>query len=187
MKIKAFLFGKSAFLGFLFPALAVSGVVQGCGGGGGGGNDGFGDFAGVWNGSASLVEDSCIQLQSAIFFNHLVKQDRGVVTLDNGATTFDGAAEADSFTVSASRPFPGGTFGGVGNCTEEITWRYEAVRRNEAQFVVRQSNVSCSESGRTSTCSTTFSGSAFRNGGGPVIFGAGGTGAENGSVSDAAL
>ncbi len=138
-------------------------VSTGCGGGGGGGSS----FAGTWTGSVSLVEPGCgldNQDQPFISFSHLINQNADTVVLDNGAMTFTGAVTgAQSFSVSATRPSR--IIPGDGGCTETITWRYENVKRDEAPFVVRSSEISC---GDGTKCSFAFSGSGFRNGGGPI-------------------
>lgn len=140
-------------------------AVTGCGGDGGGDEGGIGDFAGVWSGSANIVEDTCRTdfVEFSIFFNHLVNQNGPVIVLDNGASTFQGTAEQQSFTASQTRapldPPPN-----AGACEEEVVWRYDAIERDTAQFVVRKSTIRCSDGQRTSECARTFSGSAFRAG-----------------------
>ena len=142
--------------------LAALICIAGCGGSGGGDSA---EFAGVWNGGASLVEDSCgviTEFQQFISFTHLVNQDGERVVLDNGAISFGGRVTGDSsFSADTSRSTT--VLSGVSGCTETITWRYEQVKRNEAPFVVRDSAISCD--GGVS-CKFTFTGSAYRAGGG---------------------
>ncbi len=149
--------------------LAAGLFSVGCGGSGGG--DGIGNFDGVWNGNASLVEDTCFQYGASdpfnfgVYFSHLVNQDGAVIVLDNGASTFSGTAGEDSFSVSQDRTYTG-DFASGKPCFEKITWRYEKVLRDNAQFVVRRSDVTCEDG--TVRCATTFTGSAYRSGG-PLI------------------
>lgn len=143
----------------------VIGIVgAGCGGSGGG--DERGKFSGVWSGGANVVESSCpvSGLEYGIYYTHLVNQDGDKIVLDNGATTFEGTAGDRSFHASQRRGYVG-TLNGVGNCVEDIQWRYEEIDRDVAQFVVRRSTVSCSSGSDSATCTMTFSGTGYRQGG----------------------
>lgn len=146
-------------------------LLTACGGGGGGDDDGVGEFNGVWNGNASLVEDNCSTFPSeySIFFTHLVNQDGATIVLDNGASVFQGTAGEQSFNASLKRagaePFPG-----AGTCEETITWRYDAVERDTANFVVRTSMLRCTAGTTVTECSRTFSGSAYRSPTGNGVF-----------------
>ena len=111
-----------------------------------------------------MVEDGCGGVPQFAFFNHLVNQDEFQVVLDNGFLTFSGTVTSDtSFSVETernpSRVFPGS------NCSETITWRYEAIDESSgrANFVVRRSEVSCNEPGLPERCAFGFSGTALRS------------------------
>lgn len=136
--------------------LLILGAFCGCSGGGGGGDE----FAGVWSGSVTLVEDSCgfAAPDSYLYFTHLVNQTESEVALDNGFETFSGEPTGSgSFSVSATRdivnPLTGQTCSGV------ITWRYDAVEKDYAGFVVRSTDVTC----ETGKCKISFSGSGYRS------------------------
>ena len=143
--------------------ILIGALAGGCGGSGG---NGKGKFSGVWSGGGSLVETSCpgVAYEYGIYYTHLVNQEGDKILLDNGASTFEGAAGERSFTASQRRSFAG-TLNGVGNCIEDIQWRYEEIDRDAASFVVRRSTVSCSSGAQSASCNTTFSGSAYRQGG----------------------
>lgn len=147
----------------LVSVMIVGALVAGCGGSGG---DGRGKFSGVWSGGGSLVENSCpgVSYDYGIYYTHLVNQDGDKIVLDNGASTFEGVAGERSFSASQRRSFAG-TLNGIGNCIEDIQWRYEEIDRDAASFVVRRSTLSCSSGAQSATCSTVFSGSGYRQGG----------------------
>ena len=138
-------------------------AILGCGGGGGG--DDTTDFTGVWSGNASLVDDTCGVItpdQQFIFFTHLVNQNQNQVALDNGFLSFSGTVQNEKAflveTEKARAAVPGTT-----DCTEKVSFRYDAVTNNEAQFVVRSSTVNCTaDSGEAFECKFAFTGSAFR-------------------------
>ncbi len=151
------------------------------------GEDGSSDFAGVWFGNATLVEDGCGVVDPQrpfITFQHLVNQDGDTVVLDNGALSFSGSKESsDSFKVTAERarsPLQAGQ-----SCTETITWRYEAIDQDQAEFVVRSSSVVCSKDGVTSSCEFSFTGSAFQEGfSGPIPIEPGAGGGDDFAAED---
>ncbi|MFN8389747.1 MAG: hypothetical protein U0136_05605 [Bdellovibrionota bacterium] len=142
-------------------------MLAACGGGGGGGND---KFAGVWSGGASLVDDTCGAISDTyafISFNHLVNQDGDSVLLDNGLVTFSGSVTGDdSFSVAADRPYRA-LFEGA-TCTEHVTWRYDSIKRDTANFVVRNSTVTCHQGSTVQTCEFAFTGTAYRGNGHPI-------------------
>lgn len=143
--------------------LMIGALVAGCGGSGG---EGRGKYSGVWSGGGNLVETTCpgVVYEFGIYYTHLVNQEGEKIVLDNGASTFEGVAGERSFTASQRRSYAG-TLNGVGNCIEEIQWRYEEIDRDAADFVVRRSTVSCASGTQSASCSTTFSGSGYRQGG----------------------
>ncbi len=163
--------------------IVIAAIMCGCGGGGGSNAK----FAGVWDGSVSLVDDGCgvvTQDQSFLSFSHLVNQDGDSIVLDNGAMEFSGSVTGDnSFSVAASRQSRINP-----ECNETITWRYEQVQRDQALFVVRTSQIVCPDG---NTCTFTFSGQGFRNGGGPITIdtGVGGVPSQGdaGELPEAAL
>lgn len=128
-------------------------------------DEAFGDFAGVWFGTANITETTCpiTGYEYGIYFTHLVSQVGTKVVIDNGASAFDGTAGPDSFNGTQQRGYAGELLG-VANCIETITWRYEAVEKDVSQFVVRNSSISCSSGSKQASCATTFTGSANRNG-----------------------
>ena len=146
-------------------AIIATSLATSCGGGGGGTSQ----FAGVWNGGVSLVEDECHLVsdsQTFLSFVHLINQDGDSIVLDNGALTFSGTVTGDkSFSVDVSRAST--LLSGHGSCSETITWRYEQIKRNNAPFVVRSSEISCTDGTK---CAFSYSGSGYRNdnGGGPI-------------------
>lgn len=155
-------------------SMLVLSALLGCGGGGGGDDS---DFAGVWTGTVSLVEDGCGVVDPAaayVFFTHLVSQDQEDIVLDNGLVTFSGSVRGENgFEVSTERaasPLAAGQ-----TCTETIVWRYAEVDGDSAPFVVRRSTLTCTGGDTPQTCQYAFSGSAYRSnnhGGGfpPVVF-----------------
>ena len=142
-------------LGLVFGAFA-------CGGGSGGSEMAF--YGGVWYGDASLVEDTCeAPAEPYIFYTHLVNQNDSNVVIDNGAMAFQGTAEErGAMVATASRPYRG-TLAGIAGCVEEITWRYEEIEENSAQFVVRTSRVTCTSEAQIAQCQVVHTGSAFRS------------------------
>lgn len=134
-----------------------------CGCGGSDDDSSVGDFAGVWFGTANFVESSCptVGYEWGIYFTHLVNQAGTEVIIDNGVTPFQGKATVNSFNGSAEKPYPG-EFNGIQNCVESIRWRYEEANNKVAEFVVRNSTITCSKDEVKFSCQTTFVGSASR-------------------------
>lgn len=165
---------------------SVLASLLGCGGGGGG--DGQADFAGVWNGSATFVEDTCpgAEEEFSIYFAHLINQDGTDIVLDNGASVFQGTASESGFSVALKRaarePVPF-----FGTCEETITWRYEQIERDIANFVVRTSTITCVDGATSQSCSRTFTGSAYRQNSRPVFPIDIGVGGATGLEGDAAV
>jgi hypothetical protein len=152
----------------VFAGSILVGSLIGCGGGSG---DDDADFAGVWSGNASLVEDGCgfTNADTFIFFTHLVNQAENSVVLDNGFDGFAGTVSGDDgFEVKTDRSIVNPLTGQA--CPATISWRYDAVEENTASFVVRSTEVRCAGAG---ICKIAFSGSAFRASdrpiGGPVF------------------
>lgn len=140
----------------ILSALLAGVSICGCSGGGGSGDE----FAGVWSGSVTLVEDGCGFVSPDYFlsFTHLVNQNESQIALDNGFENFSGTAANDqSFSVSSTRDINNPLTGG--SCSAVITWRYDAVEKDYAGFVVRTTDVTCGES----KCKIGFSGSAYRS------------------------
>ena len=139
--------------------LAVVSASAGCSGGGGGGGD---DFAGVWNGSVTLVEDSCgfVSPDYYIYFTHLVNQSETQVVLDNGFETFTGAPANEGFLVSNTREIVSPATGGP--CSAVISWRYDAIEKDYAGFVVRTTDMTCGSGAAETKCKISFSGSGYR-------------------------
>ena len=153
---------RSAIFCSMLCVSCICYFLTGCGGGGGGSD--VEDFSGVWSGNAALVDDTCGAIstdQQFIFFTHLVNQNEAVIALDNGFLAFTGAVQSEaSFTASTTRDRP--PVLGADSCSETITFRYEAISNNQAQFVVRNSDVTCKTGSQTSQCKFAFSGNAFR-------------------------
>lgn len=143
--------------------LAMSLLTLASCGGGGGGSDA--KFAGVWFGTVSLVGDDCGVVDPSsqfVFFTHLVNQDDHDIVLDNGLLTFSGDTDgSDGFHADVERAHAPLVAGSI--CTEKISWRYESVKHDTAQFVVRSSTITCITGDRTEQCQFAFSGSASRS------------------------
>lgn len=137
------------------------GIISGLSACGGSGGDGVSNFAGVWTGSTTLVEDSCGLINPEInymSFNHLINQDVDKILIDNGAVVFSGELIDDSsFSASLNRSI--NPVQNHQNCKETVVWRYEQLSRDQAQFVVRKSDIACSDNFK---CSFTFTGNAYR-------------------------
>ncbi len=134
--------------------------------------------AGVWQGSTTLIEDTCGAVDPNIpylSFNHLINQDIDKILLDNGASVFSGKLVDDMFEADISRATT--LVKNHGSCTEVVTWRYDSIRKEAVDFVVRKSDITCQDK---FACSFTFNGSGYRvntdpnNGPIPVDIGIGG-------------
>ena len=135
-----------------------------CGGDGGGEEPPF--FAGVWSGYLNLVENNCgLELEPYLGFVHLVNQVGTRVVIDNGAYAFAGTVSGPA-SFSAMMERASAAFGPNESCTENITWRYEAVseKNNTADFVVRISEMTCLSEHHVdeARCRFVFSGTGYR-------------------------
>ncbi len=149
-------------------------LVTSCGGSDG---DDFPDYSGTWSAFVDLADNSCPRTIPDEFLSiaeqHLVSQDEDLISIFNGAETFNGnlLETIDGFTSfygnGPSHILPG--FLGGYDCTEALVWQYEDIDDSfdgvyNANFVTRFSSITCLEINGDDQidCNVTYVGSAFQ-------------------------
>ena len=146
---------------FLCAALAVS-----CGGGGGGGGNSGSpkSYAGTWDGTLYLTQNTCNfdGILDALQVEHLINQSgsRVVIDVPQKTTTYEGTTDGnEGFTVGQevlNQPVGGGV-----SCRLTSAIRYRAAGNDIANVDNRQ-DFDCTNGSTNQSCTVAYSGEMTR-------------------------